>query len=80
MISARKRFLPRWAATSGGVTLRRSGVALVAAILVGTWQPLQAAVERADAVAAPLGASSATLVRAEEPSTVMDVSIWLNRE
>ena len=60
------------------ISTRRSGLVLAALLLAGMWQPLQAAVDRAGAAATPRRASSATLVRAEDPSVTMDVSIWLN--
>jgi subtilase family serine protease len=77
-MSARKQNLRQSIGLSRGMMPRRCGMALLAALLAGTWQPLQAAGTGANAAAAATAGLSAALVRAEDPSATLDVSIWLN--
>jgi subtilase family serine protease len=73
MSSARRNYLRESIAP-----LRKTTLGLLGAMLVIPCLPLQAAVERADAVTPIPAVSSKSFVRAEDPSTTLEVSIWLN--
>jgi subtilase family serine protease len=78
MFSARLFFFRVSPAARAGVSLARPSAVLAATVLVGMWQPAHAAAEPTDSVATRRGPSSATLVKAEDPSAIINVSIWLN--